>query len=91
MKRGIILSAFILAIAVSEGFTNGQSVVKETRDLSGFTKVSFGVAGNLYINFGPEFKVVLEGEKRYLEEIITEVSGGKLVIKDENWKCITGG
>ena len=86
MKRVIILSAFILAIAVSEGFTSDQSVVKESRDLSGFTKVSFGVAGNLYINFGPEFKVVLEGEKRYLEEIITEVSGGKLVIKNENWK-----
>ncbi|HEX7494446.1 MAG TPA: head GIN domain-containing protein [Bacteroidales bacterium] len=86
MKRIIILSAFILAIAVSESFASDQSVVKESRDVSGFTKVSFGVAGNLYINFGPEFKVVLEGEKRYLEEIITEVSGGKLVIKDENWK-----
>ena len=86
MKRVIILSAFILAIAVSEGFASDQSVVKESRDVLGFTKVNFGVSGNLYINFGPEFKVVLEGEKRYLEEIITEVSGGKLVIKNENWK-----
>ena len=44
------------------------------------------MAGNLYINFGPEFKVVLEGEKRDLEDIITEVSGGRLVIKKENWR-----
>jgi Putative auto-transporter adhesin, head GIN domain len=86
MKRGIILSAFILAIVVSSGFATGQSVVKETRDAKDFTRVSFGVAGNLYINFGPEFKVVLEGEKRDLEDIITEVSGSKLVIKKDNWR-----
>ena len=83
MKRGIILSALILSIAVSSGFAGNQSVEKETRNVSGFTKVNFGVSGNLYINIGPEFKVVLEGEKRYLDEIITEVSGGKLVIKNE--------
>jgi hypothetical protein len=86
MKRGIILSAFILAISVSAGFAVGQAVVKETRDVKDFTKVSFGVAGNLYINIGPEFKVVLEGEKRDLEDIITEVSGGRLVIKKDNWR-----
>jgi hypothetical protein len=86
MKRGIILSAFILAIAVPSGFAFGQSVIKETRDAKDFTKVSFGVAGNLYINFGPEFKVVLEGEKGDLEDIITEVSGNRLVIKKDNWR-----
>ena len=76
MKREIILSVFILAIAVSTGFAGSQSDVKETRDVKNFTKVSFGVAGNLYINIGPEFKVVLEGEKKDLEDIITDVSGG---------------
>jgi Putative auto-transporter adhesin, head GIN domain len=86
MKRGIILSAFILGIAVSSGFATGHPDEKETRDVKDFTKVSFGVAGNLYINIGPEFKVVLEGEKRDLEDVITEVSGGRLVIKKENWK-----
>ena len=86
MKRGIILSAFILAIVVLSGFARAQSDEKETRNVKDFTKVSFGVAGNLYINIGPEFKVVLEGEKRYLDNVITEVSGGKLVIKNENWR-----
>jgi Putative auto-transporter adhesin, head GIN domain len=86
MKRGIILSAVILAMAVLSGFAKGQSGVKETRDVKDFTKVSFGVAGNLYINIGPEFKVVLEGEKKDLEDIITEVSGGRLVIKKDNWR-----
>jgi len=86
MKRGIILSAFILAMTLITGVARGQSDDKETRNVSGFTKVNFGVAGDLYINFGPEFKVVLEGEKKYLDEIITEVSGGKLVIKRDNWR-----
>jgi Putative auto-transporter adhesin, head GIN domain len=86
MKRGIILSAFILAISVSSGLAVVKPVEKETRDVKDFTKVSFGVAGNLYINIGPEFKVVLEGEKRDLEDIITEVSGGRLVIKKDNWR-----
>jgi Putative auto-transporter adhesin, head GIN domain len=86
MKRVFFLSALIFAITVSAGFASNQSDVKETRNVSGFTKVSFGVAGNLYINIGPEFKVVLEGEKKYIDDVITDVSGGKLVIKNENWK-----
>jgi hypothetical protein len=86
MKRSIILPAFILAIALLSGFALGQSGDKETRDVKNFTKVSFGVAGNLYIKIGPEFKVVLEGEKRILDNVITEVSGSKLVIKNENWR-----
>ncbi|MCX6322473.1 MAG: DUF2807 domain-containing protein [Bacteroidia bacterium] len=86
MKRGIILSVIIVAMTLTAGFSNGQSIVKETRDVSGFTRVSFGVSGDLYINFGSEFKVVLEGEKALLGDIVTEVSGGKLVIKKENWR-----
>lgn len=86
MKRGITLSVFIVALTVATGFADGQSIVKETRDLAGFTKVSFGVAGDLYINFGNEFKVSLEGEQALLDDIVTEVSGGKLVIKKENWR-----
>lgn len=86
MKRAIILSVFFLALMSVAGTAIGQSETKETRDVKDFTKVSFGVSGTLYINFGSEFKVVLEGEKRFLDDIITEVSGGKLVIKKDNWK-----
>jgi Putative auto-transporter adhesin, head GIN domain len=86
MKRGIILSAFLVVITMASGYSKGQSTVRENRDLTGFTRVSYGVSGNLYINFGPEFKVVLEGEKDVLDDIVTEVSGGKLIIKKENWR-----
>jgi hypothetical protein len=86
MKKGIILSLFIVALFATTGFSKGPSIEKETRNLKGFTKVSFGVSGNLFITFGPEFNVVLEGEKSLLEDIETEVSGGKLIIKKENWR-----
>lgn len=86
MKRGIILSVIIAAIIVTSSFSTAQAMVKESRDLKGFTKVNFGVPGTLYITFGPEFKVEMEGEKDFLDDIVTEVSGGKLVIKKENWR-----
>lgn len=86
MKRTIIFTVFIAAIAFSTGLAGTQSGEKETRDLKGFTKVSFGVSGNMYISIGPEFKVVLEGDKSVLEDIVTEVSGGRLVVKKENWR-----
>jgi hypothetical protein len=86
MKRAIILSLILVVITVTTGFSKGQAIEKESRDLKGFTKVSFGVAGNLYITFGPEFKIELEGEKDLLDDIITEVKGDRLVIKKENWR-----
>jgi hypothetical protein len=86
MKRGMILTAFIVMITFTAGFAGNQSIVKETRDLKEFTKVSFGVSGNMYISIGTELKVVLEGTQSYLDEIVTEVSGGRLVIKMENWR-----
>lgn len=85
MKRGIILAAIIFAVTATAGTAYGQSDNKETRDLKGFTKINFGVSGNMYINIGPEFKIVLEGDKDLLEEIETEVSGGKLVVKKDSW------
>ena len=79
-------AAFLITVILTAGFSYGQSVVKETRNVKDFTKVSFGVPGNLIIKLGPEFQVVIEGDKRVLNEIVTEVSGGRLVIKHENWR-----
>jgi hypothetical protein len=84
MKKGIFILLF-LAVAFAGTAFAGSDSVKETRNLSGFTNVGFGVAGDLYINIGPEFKVVLEGEKSLLDEVKTEVSGSKLIIKKDSW------
>ncbi len=85
MRRGIFLSALIIAATVITGFSREKTMEKETRNVSGFTRVNFGVAGDLYINIGQDFKVVLEGDKSTLDDIVTEVSGGKLIIKQDSW------
>lgn len=85
MKKITFIAVAFLLTVFSTAFIYGQSTDKETRNLSGFTKVSFGVPGNLYIRFGSDYKVVLEGDKDFLAEIETEVSSGKLVIKKDSW------
>jgi Putative auto-transporter adhesin, head GIN domain len=86
MRKGIILSAFIMVMVLPICFASGKAVEKETRNIDDFTKVSFGIPGNLYINFGPEFKVVLEGDKDLIDDILTTVSGDRLMIKKDNWR-----
>lgn len=84
MKRVIFLATILAAMIFTAGTSGAQT--KETRDVKGFTRVSFGVSGNLYIKFGPEFRLEIEGDKKALSEILTEVSGDRLVIKKENWR-----
>ena len=83
-KFRFIASAFMLTL-FSTFFIYGQSTEKETRNLTGFTKVSFGVPGNLYISLGSDYKVVLEGDRDFISEIDTDISNGKLVIKRDSW------
>lgn len=84
MKRNVILTA-VFALIMPLAFAGNQSD-RETRDLKGFTKINFGISGTLTVNIGPEFKVVLEGDRDDLQDIITDVSSGRLVIKKENWR-----
>jgi hypothetical protein len=84
MKKIIRSAVFVMVIILATGFVSGQS--KETRNVRDFTKVSFGVAGDLFIKIGPEFHLVIEGDKRILDEIETVVSGDRLMIKKDNWR-----
>lgn len=82
MKKGFMMAFLVLLVPVT--LLNGQS--KETRDVKGFTKVNFGISGDLFVDFGSDFNVVLEGNSSDLEDIETEVSNGRLVIKKENFR-----
>lgn len=83
MKKTVIF--LFLPILVSN-ILMGQGTVKETRNVSGFTKVIFGVSGNLYIRQGSEYRLEIEGNRSVLDEIDTEVSGGRLMIKRDVWR-----
>lgn len=82
MKKYMILTVLLSALIITAA--SAQSSGKETRNLKGFTRVNFGVSGNLYIHLGKEFNVTLEGDEDDLKEIITEVSNGKLSIRRDN-------
>ncbi len=85
MKKIRFVAWVFLLTLLSTLFIYGQSTEKETRNLSGFTKVSFGVPGYLYISLGSDYKVVLEGDRDFISEIDTDISNGKLVIKRDSW------
>ncbi len=86
MRKNVLCLLAVLGLAFVTTDASGQSTVKETRDVKGFTKISYGISGNLSIKIGPEFSVVLEGEKDDLREVITDVSDGRLRIRMENWQ-----
>jgi hypothetical protein len=86
MKKVIFSAAILIVLILATGFSTDQSDSKETRNVRNFTKVSFGVSGNLFIKLGTEFRLVIEGDKRVVDETVTEVSGDRLIIKRENWR-----
>jgi hypothetical protein len=83
MKKVLCMIPVLMLLVLTSGILSGQS--KETRNVGGFSKISFGISGDLFIRIGPEFNLVLEGDKDILDEIETEVSGGRLNIRKENW------
>ena len=85
MKRAIYLLVFVAVSMLATSNLFGQST-KETRNVSGFSEIGYGIAGNLYIKTGPEFSVVLEGDKKYLSLVETSVKNGKLVIRTDNYR-----
>jgi hypothetical protein len=59
---------------------------REARKVENFTRVSFRLAGKLYLKQGNTFKVELEGHPDFLKEVETYVEGNRLVIgKEGRW------
>jgi len=76
----------LIILIISSSLAFGQGGSRETRSERDFTRISYGIPGNLYVNIGPEYKVVLEGSSDMLREVETTVSGGRLVIRQKNWR-----
>lgn len=79
------ITAFLLTALFITTMAHSQSLTKEARDVKNFTKISYGIPGTLSIRTGPEFSVVLEGEKNDLKEVITDISDGRLRIRTDRW------
>lgn len=82
MKKLTILT--LVAFLASSTLLLAQH--REVRNVASFTKISFGFPGKLYLKQGSPQKVELQGDEDVLEEVETEVSGGRLRIgKDGSW------
>ena len=74
----------LMSILSIPGTVLAQS--KETRDVRGFTEVSFGVSGDLFLKIGSDFRLEIEGDRDVIDDIETIVSGDRLTIRKENWR-----
>jgi hypothetical protein len=82
MKKSVFLAALMLLFATA---SQAQTTYTETRNLSGFSKIGFAVAGEVYITLGNSYSVVLKGDRDFVKDIETHVSGDELMIKRDNW------
>jgi hypothetical protein len=86
MKKLFYLLAVAFAVILTTANAPAQS--RDTRNVSDFSEVGFGIAGNLTIKIGSPFSVVLEGDKDYLSEVETVVKNGKLIIRCDNFRIL---
>ena len=82
MKKSLL---FAVLLVIAAQVSQAQDTYRETRDVSGFSEVAFGVAGEVFIDIGAGYSVVLEGDRKYISEIETKVYGGELKIKKDKW------
>ena len=83
MKKGVL---FFLVSIIGMSVALCQDSFRETRNVRNFNRISFSIAGTMNIKIGPEFSVVLEGDRKDVEEVETDVSNGRLIIKHDNWR-----
>lgn len=74
-----ILFCVVFISAATAVFAQQQ----EERVVPSFSGVSLGIAADLYLTQGSPAKVIVEGDESSLENIVTEVKGGILIIRNE--------
>jgi hypothetical protein len=81
MKTLNMRTVFFLLILVIPGMLNaGNPDEKQVRQVNSFSAINISAGIDLKLEFGSEEKVVVEGDHKDLNEIITEVKDGTLYI-----------
>lgn len=78
---GIIL--FSIISCNSKRISGSGTIIRESRSVSGFQRVSLSGAGHLFINQGDEESLEIECDDNILSYIKTRVNGGTLEIGPE--------
>ncbi len=76
-KRGVYMAMMMLFLAAQVAL--GQT--REKRDVSNFHELSVSSAFKVDIKVGNTESLEIEVDERYIDDVITEVRGGKLVIR----------
>ena len=86
LKRMSIAISLSVAIVLSSCTTtmSGEQK-KESRNVEDFNAIELSIAADVYLTQGEGYSFTIEGDKDYLEKVVTEVRGNTLVIKTENW------
>ena len=66
------------------GISGNGDVVEESRDIAGFTGVEVSTGIDVYLTEGDEFEVVVEADENLHDVILTEVRGGRLVVRTDH-------
>ena len=74
-----LVSAALVTAAVAAG-----PVVRENRPIANISEVALSGNGELFITQGDKEELVVEVEQSLLPRIITEVSGGRLTLRQKN-------
>lgn len=82
MKRNYFCS--LVALFLFSSLLVSAQGSRQERDHQGFSRVAFGIAGNLNVEFARDYSIVLEGDPGTLREIVTEVRDNRLIIRYEN-------
>jgi hypothetical protein len=82
----ILITATLCLAMVRTGFSN-QDLPSEEREVPSFSGINVAVSGVVYLVQGPTQKLVVEGNEKVLNDLITEVSNGRLTIRMPNrWR-----
>jgi hypothetical protein len=80
LKSFIVLSFFLIPVMVNAGNPDE----KQTRQVDSFSAIHVSTGIDLYLEYGSQEKVVVEGANDEINEIITEVKDGTLYIHRKN-------
>ena len=81
MKIRILMLSLLVAGIFATGSVKAE---EQTRDVSTFSAISLRVPGKLYLKQGKTQSVRIEAKESVIDDIITEISGNKLIIRFPN-------
>ncbi len=90
MTKSIGLIHGLIALGLAGGASNAfADQITQSRDVTGFTAISFAGSGDLYLTQGDEESLTVEADDDVISSIITEVKDGVLHLyreKTSSWR-----